>query len=69
MSELERAECTEERLAEEFALVNAAVPVGTAFVLIAVAHDHGMHVMIENNLPLDAMLDLFESVVNKERTV
>ena len=64
---IERPECTDERLAEEFALVNATVPVGTALVLVAVAHDHGLHVLLENNLPMETLLDLFESVVHKEQ--
>jgi len=65
--EVERPECTDERLTEEFALVNATVPVGTALVLVAVAHDHGLHVLLENNLPMETLLDLFESVVHKEQ--
>jgi len=65
--EVERPECSDERLAEEFALVNATVPVGTALVLVAVAHDHGLHVLLENNLPMETLLDLFESVVHKEQ--
>jgi hypothetical protein len=66
-TESEHPECSDERLAEEFALVNATVPAGTAFVLVAVAHDHGLHVMVENNLPTDTLLDLLDSVVLKER--
>jgi hypothetical protein len=64
---VERPECTDERLNEEFALINATVPPGTALILVAVAHDHGLHVMVENNLPFETLMDLFESVVNQER--
>lgn len=66
---MEREECTDERLAQEFALINAAVPDGTALVLIAVAHDHGLHVMVENNLPFNTLMNLLDSVVTRERTV
>lgn len=58
--------CDEQKVEEEFALVNAATPVGTAFILVAVAHDHGMHVMVENNLPSSALAALFESVLDQE---
>ena len=60
--------CSEEVVEQDFGLVSAAAPRDTAFILVAVAHDHGMHVMIENNLPPHALAALLTSVLEQEIT-
>lgn len=55
--------CDETKLEQEFALVTAAMPENLGLMLVAVSHPHGMHVMIENNLPVEALVDLLNSVL------
>lgn len=59
--------CSEETIEQEFALVTAALPENLALALVVIGHEHGMHVMLENNLPAPALVQLINSVLLHEQ--